>query len=77
MQQLIDQLARERREHLQRIENVTLKDIKKLVSSPPVLENVFIESKELRASPEDQERTGTRVRVQELMVWGRMQKFVL
>ena len=77
MQQLIDQLARERREHLQRIENVTLKDIKKLVSSPPVLENVFIERKELRASPEDQERTGTRVRVQELMVWGRMQKFVL
>lgn len=32
MQQLIDQLAKERREHLQRIENVTLKDIKKLVS---------------------------------------------
>ena len=71
MQELIDKLAKERKEHLKRIESITINDIKKLVSryNSLLLSNVDTETKELCTTNEDKRGVGVRVRLQAFLGW--------
>ena len=65
MQSLVDSLAKQRKQHLDQIENTTIKDLKEMVSTH--LGNWSLEEEELCAASEDQGRARGRGALQEVM----------
>jgi hypothetical protein len=67
MKSLVEKLAKERKQHLDHIENMSFKDLKQMVSRHALLIRLRAAKEELRAPPALQGRARSRMQGQEVL----------